>query len=114
MITKEQAIEILDKFDFFYGQRAGRELWNDKPYDVQEKDIAAFSRDCSLLVEYVKGSENAETSRSKWVHTNKAATWRAKDECGKCGYHDKDRNDLSFWKFCPNCGAKMGAAESGV
>ena len=42
MITKEQAIDILEKFDFFQGQRAGRELWNDKPKDVQDKDIAIF------------------------------------------------------------------------
>ena len=34
MITKEQAIDILEKFDFFQGQRAGRELWSDKPKDV--------------------------------------------------------------------------------
>ena len=55
MITKEQAIDILERFDFFQGQRAGRELWNDKPKDVQDKDIADFSRDCRLLIEYVKG-----------------------------------------------------------
>lgn len=57
MITKEQAIDILEKFDFFQGQRAGRELWNDKPKDIQDKDIADFSRDCRLLIEYVKGGE---------------------------------------------------------
>ena len=55
MITKEQAIDILEKFDFFQGQRAGRELWSDKPKDVQDKDIADFSRNCHLLIEYVKG-----------------------------------------------------------
>ena len=52
-ITKEQAIDILDKFDFFQGQRAGRELWSDKPYEVQEEDINAFARDCALLKEYI-------------------------------------------------------------
>lgn len=57
MITKEQAIDILERFDFFQGQRAGRELWNDKPKDVQDKDISDFSRDCRLLIEYVKGGE---------------------------------------------------------
>ena len=57
MITKEQAIDILEKFDFFQGQRAGRELWNDKPKDIQDKDIDYFSRDCRLLIEYVKGGE---------------------------------------------------------
>ena len=57
MITKEQAIDILERFDFFQGQRAGRELWNDKPKDIQDKDIEDFSRDCRLLIEYVKGGE---------------------------------------------------------
>ena len=55
MITKEQAIDILERFDFFEGQRAGRELWNVTPKDVQDEDIATFSRDCRLLIEYVKG-----------------------------------------------------------
>ena len=53
MVTKEQAIDILEKFDFFQGQRAGRELWNDKPFDVQEQDINDFSRDVALLKEYI-------------------------------------------------------------
>lgn len=55
MITKEQAVDILEKFYFFQGQRAGRELWNDKPFDIQEKDIADFARDCQLLLKYVMG-----------------------------------------------------------
>ena len=57
MITKEQAIDILEKFDFFQGQRAGRELQNDKPKDIQDKDIEDFSRDCQSLIEYVKGGK---------------------------------------------------------
>ena len=53
-ITKEQAIDILEKFEFFQGQRAGRELWNAKPYDVQEKDLEDFSRGCRLLIDYIQ------------------------------------------------------------
>ena len=53
-LNKEQAIDILERFDFFQGQRAGRELWNDKPFDVQEQDITKFSRDVALLKEYIK------------------------------------------------------------
>ena len=47
----EKAIEILDKLSFFGGQRAGRELWNDKPREVQDEDIANFNRD----IEYLRG-----------------------------------------------------------
>ena len=42
MITKEQAIEIVQKFEFFQGQRTGRELWTIKPTAVQNADLASF------------------------------------------------------------------------
>ena len=54
MITKEKAIEIVQKFDFFYGQRAGRELWAIKPKEVQDEDIKNFHKDCELLLEYLR------------------------------------------------------------
>lgn len=53
MITKEQAIEIVEKFDFFYGQRAGRELWAAKPRALQDRDVKNFARDCALLKEFL-------------------------------------------------------------
>ena len=43
----------------------------------------------------------------EWVHTDKAASWKCKDECGECHYHTADRVDLSYLNYCPNCGAKM-------
>jgi hypothetical protein len=56
-LNAEQITDILDKMDFFQGQRAGRELWNDKPFEVQEKDIANFSRDIALIKEYITSQE---------------------------------------------------------
>lgn len=56
-LNAKQIIDILDKMDFFEGQRAGRELWNDKPFEVQEQDIANFSRDISLIKAYVNSQE---------------------------------------------------------
>ena len=50
-IEIEKTIEILDKLSFFGGQRAGRELWSDKPREVQDEDIAKFNRD----IEYLRG-----------------------------------------------------------
>ena len=52
-ITKEKAIDILDKIDFFQGQRAGRELWNEKSRYVQELDLKHFQEDVALLREYI-------------------------------------------------------------
>lgn len=43
----------------------------------------------------------------EWVHTDKAASWKGKDECSECQYHTADRVDLSCFNYCPNCGAKM-------
>ena len=39
MIDREKVIDGLEMLRFF-NQRAGRELWIDKPYDVQEQDIS--------------------------------------------------------------------------
>ena len=49
----EKAIEILDKLSFFGGQRAVRELWNDKPREVQDEDIANFNRDVEWLRDFI-------------------------------------------------------------
>lgn len=51
-ITKEninKCLEILSKWEFFQGQRAGRELWSDKPREVQDEDIEDFNRDLGFI-----------------------------------------------------------------
>ena len=48
-----KAFDILDKFEFFGGQRAGRELWFNKPADIQEKDIGGFLRDIDFLKQFI-------------------------------------------------------------
>lgn len=58
-MTIERAIEILDKWEFFHGQRAGRELWADKPKEVQDKDIADFCRDLGIVREALE--------RTRWI-----------------------------------------------
>ena len=51
-------IGILDKLSFFGGQRAGRELWNDKPREVQDEDIASFNRDIEYLRDIIRKHMN--------------------------------------------------------
>jgi hypothetical protein len=57
MITKEQAIDIVEKFEFFQGQRASRELWQEKEYSVQEADLVNFRQACYDLLDYLKNTE---------------------------------------------------------
>ena len=54
----EKAFDMLDKLSFFGGQRAGRELWNDKPRDVQDEDIANFNRDIEYLRDFIRKHMN--------------------------------------------------------
>ena len=54
----EKALEILNKLSFFGGQRAGRELWNEKPREVQDEDIASFNRDIEYLRDFIRKRMN--------------------------------------------------------
>lgn len=58
-MTIDRLNDILDKWEFFYGQRAGRELWADKPTEVQNEDIANFCRDLGLVREALE--------RTRWI-----------------------------------------------
>lgn len=52
VINKEnifKCLDILNKWQLFQGQRAGRELWNNKPEDVQNKDIENFNKDLDFI-----------------------------------------------------------------
>jgi hypothetical protein len=66
-----KAFDILDKFEFFGGQRAGRELWFGKPVDVQNKDIADFVRDVTFLKDFIT-QQKAEIERLQKHNTNMA------------------------------------------
>lgn len=71
-----KALDILDKMDFFEGQRAGRELWFDKPVDVQNEDIRDFAKDIAFLKDFInrQKAENerltAEANRYKRYYFN--------------------------------------------
>ena len=65
MITKHEALDTLDRLEFFQGQRAGRELWFEKSSQLQDIDIACFVRDLSNLREYIQAADIA--SRAEWI-----------------------------------------------
>ena len=60
----KQGLECLDKMQFFGGQRAGRELRMDKPYDVQEKDLESFNRDIETVRACI---QQLEAQAPKWI-----------------------------------------------
>lgn len=51
--TFEEVIDILDKWGFLLGQRAGRELWIDKPEEIQNQDLADFNRDLETVRSFI-------------------------------------------------------------
>ena len=62
MIDKIQALEIIDKRDFF-NDRAGRELWNDKPKEIQDEDIKNAHEEYEQLKEYVLNQQKVD----EWI-----------------------------------------------
>lgn len=67
----EKILEILDKLQFFGGQRAGRELWNDKSREVQDEDIVSFNRDIEYLKDIIRkhmsGKDKDVTAKDGWI-----------------------------------------------
>lgn len=57
-IKTSEVLEILDKMEMFQGQRAGRELWSDKPTEVQEQDLTNFNRDIGTIRKYIESQNN--------------------------------------------------------
>lgn len=60
----KKGMECLDKMQFFMGQRAGRELWADKPHDIQQKDLVAYNRDIETVRNLV---QLLESQVPKWI-----------------------------------------------
>ena len=57
-----KCLEILDKFQFFQGQRSGRELWNDKPTEIQDEDVKNFNRDIEFIRNVLKSANSGDFS----------------------------------------------------
>ena len=65
-IKRTEVVDILDKMQFFQGQRAGRELWFDKPVGVQELDLESFNRDIRTIRDYILQLEE-NTKPIEWI-----------------------------------------------
>ena len=94
---KTEVLDILDKWEFFYGQRSGRELWNDKPIDVQNEDIENFNRDIQKIRDYISAYDVEAVVKQ-------AVEWIDAQECMKCpsDYYDEM---CAEYKQCDKCRA---------
>jgi len=74
-------MEILDKMQFFGGQRAGRELWENKPTDVQNTDIEAFNKDIESIRDYIQQLERERNAAVTDIRNSRNC-------CRFCKYDD--------------------------
>ena len=63
---RSEVVDILAKMKFFQGQRGGRELWNDKPFEVQEKDLESFNTGIETIRKYILQLEE-QTKVNQWI-----------------------------------------------
>ena len=83
---QEKVFDILNKFEFFQGQRAGRELWNDKPKEAQDKDISDFIKDINYIRSYLQDS--VVLSREEYEKVDKEIINKSTyDTIWKAGYN---------------------------
>lgn len=84
---KTEVLDILDKWEFFYGQRSGRELWNDKPIDVQNEDIENFNRDIQKIRDYISAYDVEDVVKDiQDIGTRFCASVHCNDECECCDH----------------------------
>lgn len=65
--TIDEIMDILDKWQFILGQRAGRELWVDKPTEVQNEDLANFNRDLEKVRSFVAERDICTCNKCKFL-----------------------------------------------
>ena len=71
------------------------------------KNRDEIKEDLDNLFCMLASEDVAPVRHGHWIHTDYALHWTAKDECSECTYHACDRDSLSEYNYCPNCGAKM-------
>lgn len=105
---ENEVLDILNKWEFFYGQRSGRELWADKPKEVQDKDIADFNRDIQIVRTAIE--QESLRPKGRWAAINADCRGYANAfECSNCETisHTHTYMKECEFEYCPVCGAKM-------
>lgn len=105
MTRKEAIIDILEKWSFFFGQRAGRELWGDKPKEVQDQDIADFNRDMNTVRSDLRPVSREQVERIRGTWEPFGGKYLTRKKCSRCGWDGQEH--IKFYSWCPNCGSPM-------
>lgn len=90
--------EIIDKLHMlqFFNQRAGRELWQSKPKEVQDKDVENADKYLSAAIKALE--ENAELKRMLKIAVEDIDTAMNADRCELCGNERCDFTAPCVWR----------------
>lgn len=76
-------------------------MWNDKPFEVQEKDLKSFNEGIKTIRKYIlQLEEKVEPVRGEWIE--KESILCKYFSCSHCGGYNEYRTN-----FCGYCGAYM-------
>ncbi len=91
-IKRSEVVDILSKMQFFQGQRAGRELWFDKPKEVQEQDCENFTMDIRKIRDYIlQLEEQMKADGCCGCAFDDVEPWQM--PCDRC-----KRNSKDYWR----------------
>lgn len=90
--------EIIDKLHMlqFFNQRAGRELWQSKPKEVQDKDVENADKYLSEAIKALE--ENAELKRMLKLAVEDIDLAMNGDMCELCGDEHCDFTTPCVWR----------------
>lgn len=102
MMTIEQALDGLERLRFF-NQREGRELWFDKPKDIQEEDIKKADK---IYIEAIALLKELKHKTGHWIFNGGKAYEAWSHNCSECGQRMTTAVG-TYANYCSNCGSKM-------
>ena len=90
--------EIIDKLHMlqFFNQRAGRELWQSKPKEVQDKDVENADKYLSEAIKALE--ENAELKRMLKLAVEDINTAMSGKTCELCAYEHCNYSAPCTWR----------------
>lgn len=109
-MTIEERDNLIDNLEQlrFFNQRAGRELWGDKPQKLQNEDIDNADAILDMTISELKDryiGEWIEVVTERFPNGEKRM-WHY--ECSVCSTGEPPCPiNKEHWDFCPNCGADM-------